>query len=253
VTGSDPTQRFTDRVADYARSRPSYPLEALDILAREAHLAPGAAVADVGSGTGILTELLLGRGFRVFAVEPNRAMAEAAEARLGRHPGFRSVPGTAEETTLEPASVGLAVAAQAFHWFDPARARAEFRRILEPPGHAAILWNMRRRDGTRFLADYEALLQRWGMDYREVAARHGSGLEAFFGGRVWRKHVLPYRQEHDRGGLRSRLVSSSYTPAEGHPSRAPMLEALDALFDRHAVDGRVALEYDTEIYAGELG
>jgi SAM-dependent methyltransferase len=255
VTGRDPTTRFTDRVLDYVRARPSYPPGVLDLLARRADLGPGSVVVDVGSGTGILTELLLARGWTVLAVEPNRAMAGAARDRLGAHPRFRAVAGTAEETTLEDASADFAVAAQAFHWFDPIRARHELRRVLRPPHRAAVIWNMRRPAGTRFLEGYEALLQRWGIDYREVHARHAAadGLTAFFGPRGWRKDAFTMRQELDREGLLSRLFSASYTPPEGHPDRGPMLAAAGALFERHQEDGRVALEYDTEVYLGELG
>jgi SAM-dependent methyltransferase len=253
VARRDPRERFTDRVADYSRARPSYPPAALDRLVRETGVPPGGDVVDLGSGTGILTVLLLDRGFRVVAVEPNRGMAAAAERLLEGRPGYRGVNGTAEATTLDAASADLAVAAQSFHWFDPEAARVEVMRVLRPPRRVAVLWNMRRRAGTPFLEGYEALLQRWGTDYRDVDARHAAAapLERLFGAPP-RKHVVPNRQELDRAGLRSRLVSSSYTPAEGHPDRGPMLAALDTLFDAHARDGQVALEYDTEVYVGRL-
>jgi SAM-dependent methyltransferase len=254
VAGRDPRERFTDRVADYARARPSYPPAVLDLIVRETGLRPGADVVDVGAGTGILTALLLDRGFRVVAVEPNRAMAAAAEGALGTRPGYRGVAGSAEETTLDEASADLVVAAQAFHWFDPARAGAELRRILRPPRWAAVLWNMRRTTGSAFLEGYEALLQRWGIDYREVHARHAAPgpLETFFGTTPERRVIAGHRQELDRAALRARLLSSSYTPAEGHPDRSPMLAALDDVFDAHEDDGRVTLEYETEVYLGRL-
>ena len=138
-----PTERFTTRAEDYARHRPSYPPGALDLLAARCGLTAAACVADLGSGTGILTGLLLERGAEVFAVEPNDAMRTYAEAQLTGRPGFHSVPGSAEATTLPPASIDLLVAGQAFHWFNLAPARAELLRILRPGRWAALLWNER--------------------------------------------------------------------------------------------------------------
>jgi SAM-dependent methyltransferase len=251
---ADPTGRFTDRVDDYARYRPSYPSELLDLLREEMGLRPEHVVADVGSGTGILTELLLANGNRVFAVEPNRAMARAAEEKLGGDPRFRSVDGRAEATGLPSGEVDLAVAGQAFHWFDAARAGEEFRRILRPGGGAALVWNIRRVDTTPFLRDYEAFLRQWGTDYGEVSARYRdeAALRAFFGPGGYRTRRFDYRQGFDLAGLRGRLLSSSYTPAAGDPRREPMLLALAELFEVHQREGRVAFEYDTWVYYGRL-
>lgn len=248
----DPRTRFTDRVADYVRHRPDYPAAVLAAL-REAGLGEGAVVADVGSGTGIFSELLLRSGAEVHAVEPNEAMRGAAEAMLGDNPRFRSVAGSAEATGLAGASVDLVTAAQAFHWFDHAAARAEFRRILRPGGAVALIWNNRRERSTPFLAAYEELLQRFGTDYAAVSHRQidPERLAGFFGARA-EPTIFPHAQELDREGLRGRLLSSSYTPREGDPARAPMLRALDEIFDRHQQDGRVRIEYDTELYVGLL-
>jgi SAM-dependent methyltransferase len=250
----DPTRRFTGRADDYARHRPSYPPELMDLLREELGLRPHHVVADVGSGTGILTELFLANGNRVFAVEPNRAMAEEAEERLGGDPRFRSVEGRAEATGLEPGQVDFIVAGQAFHWFDAARTRDEFRRILEPAGWVVLVWNIRRVDGTLFLRDYEAFLGRWGTDYKEVSSRYAdeAAMRTLFGPSGYRARRFEYRQTFDLDGLRGRLLSSSYTPAEGDPRRGPMLSALAVLFQAHQERGRVAFEYDTHVYYGRL-
>jgi SAM-dependent methyltransferase len=250
----DPTGRFTDRVQDYARYRPSYPKELLQLLREELGLRPDHVVADVGSGTGILTEMFLANGNRVIAVEPNRAMARAAEERLGGDPRFRSVDGRAEATGLEPVQVDFIVAGQAFHWFDAVRAREEFVRILKPQGSAVLVWNIRRVDGGPFLRDYEAFLRRWGTDYKEVSSRYQDekAMKTFFGPGGYRSRRFDYRQTFDLAGLRGRLLSSSYTPAADDPRRGPMLAALPALFDRHQVEGHVAFEYDTHVYYGRL-
>ena len=248
----DPTRRFTGRVADYARHRPSYPPELLRLLREELGLRPDHVVADVGSGTGILTEVLLAHGNRVFAVEPNRAMAAEAVRRLGGSRLFRDVDGRAEATGLDAGRFDFVVVGQAFHWFDPARAREEFRRILRPDGWVALVWNIRRADGTPFLRDYEAFLRRWGTDYEEVSSRYRdeAALATLFGPGGFRSRRFDHRQTFDLDGLRGRLLSSSYTPAEGDPRRGPMLAALPAVFEAHQEQGRVAFAYDTHVYYG---
>jgi SAM-dependent methyltransferase len=252
VTARDPTGRFSDRVDDYVRGRPSYPDALLDLLRDECGLGPRADVADVGSGTGVLTALLLPRARRVYAVEPNAPMAAAAERRLGGAPGFVSVRARAEETTLPDACVDLVTVAQALHWFEPDATRREFARILRPGGQVAVVWNSRRRDTTPFLRAYEALLERWGTDYQAVRRLGGDEGSAhrFFGAGGYRTRRFDYVQHVDGDLLRARLLSSSYVPAADDPRRAPMLADLEALFAAHEANGTVTMEYDTEVFWG---
>lgn len=252
----DPTRRFSDRVADYVRYRPGYPEALLRVLEAEVGLGPGSVAADVGSGTGISTELLLASGAEVWAVEPNAEMRAAAEARLGGRPGFHSVAGTAEATTLSGASVDLVAAGQAFHWFDRERFRAECVRILRHrhrDGWVALFWNSRRTESTPFLRDYEALLRRFGTDYERIdhTKLGPEDFEAFFGS-SYESRRFDNHQIFDLKGLCGRLLSSSYTPAPGHPDHEPMLDELRRIFGRHQEAGRVRLEYDTELHLGRL-
>jgi ubiquinone/menaquinone biosynthesis C-methylase UbiE len=130
----DSTKRFSSRVENYIKYRPGYPPAMLDLLKEKCGLTGGSMVADIGSGTGILTELFLRNGNQVIGVEPNREMREAAERLLGKDPKFTSVSGTAESTTLKDQSVDFIAASQAFHWFDREQARREFLRVLKPGG-----------------------------------------------------------------------------------------------------------------------
>jgi SAM-dependent methyltransferase len=188
------------------------------------------------------------------AVEPNAGMRTAAERRFSGIPEFRSVDGTAEATGLADASVDLVVAAQAFHWFEPKSTRREWVRILRPPQRAALVWNSRRAAGSPFLEGYERLLLEFGTDYEKVGHR-GVGPErlgTFFGG-PFATFRAPNVQRLDRGGVRSRLLSSSYVPAAGTERHREMLAELDRLLDATAGDGEVDVVYDCELFLGELG
>lgn len=251
----DPTARFSDRVDHYVRYRPDYPAGVLRILEDEAGLTAHSIVADLGSGTGISAEMFLRHGNVVYGIEPNDAMRHAAERLLHHYPNFHSVHGRAEATMLADASIDHVVAAQAFHWFDVPAARAEVQRILKPGGWAVLLWNTRRTESTPFLHAFEALLLRFGTDYREVVHTKitASALEVFYGGRHFVKRTLEHRQKLDLDGIRGRLLSSSYVPAPGHPEHLPMLSELDAIFATHERGGLVTVEYDTEVYFGRMG
>jgi SAM-dependent methyltransferase len=248
------SDRFLGRVADYAKARPGYPPELLGFLFEAGALFPGARVVDIGSGTGLSTELFLAGGYEVTAVEPNAEMRAAAERRFSEEPRFRSVDGRAESTGLATGGFDLAVAAQAFHWFDAAATRAELRRILVPPHRAALIWNSRRAAGSPFLERYERLLLDFGTDYEKVGHR-GVGadrLRAFFGG-----DFATFRVENvqrlEGDGVRSRLLSSSYVPAAGSARHEAMLEELARILATTAdAGGRVEMVYDCELFVGEL-
>lgn len=240
-------------MANYVAYRPKYPAAVVEFMRAELGLSAAAAVADVGAGTGILTEMLLGEGCTVFAVEPNEAMRVAAEERLGRFPNFRSVDGTAEATTLRPSSVDLITVAQAFHWFDAELARREFARILKPRGWVALVWNMRKVDTTPFLRELERILRTYGTDYTRVAEQytHEPTLKKFFDDDFASKSFKNH-QVFDYEGLRGRLLSASYVPLEGEPNYEPLLAALRRAFDAHNEGSTVTVEYDTKLYYGQL-
>jgi SAM-dependent methyltransferase len=251
---ADTVDRFADRVADYDRWRPDYPHAAIELLVERAGLSPGTTIADVGSGTGILSEQLLDCGARVIGVEPGEAMRAQADVRLDMHPNFSQVDGTSDATGLDDASCDLVVAAQAFHWFDQAATRREWLRILKPDGIAAIVWNNRLTGETAFLREYEALLLALPGDYAEV--RHGNvtddDLDRFFGGGGPELHTFEHAQQFPWEGLAGRAFSSSYVPARDSDAGRDFERQLHELFDAHAVDGHVTWLYQTNVFLGPM-
>ncbi len=253
MPASNATTRFSDRVENYVRYRPGYPAHVIDTLKAECGLTPEHIIADIASGTGIWSRLLLENGNRVFGVEPNAEMRQAGERLLAGFANFRSIAGSAEGTTLLDHSVHFVTAAQAAHWFDRARARAEFGRILKNRGWLVLLWNERCTDSTQFLRDYEELLLAYGTDYEEVRhERTTTMIREFFDPAPIEERTFSLRQEFDYAGLEGRLLSSSYTPGPEHSNYALMLRELRRIFDEHAARGRVVFEYKTRLYFGRL-
>ncbi len=250
---SDTIERFSNRVANYVKYRPSYPPEVIRFFAEKLGLTQQAIIADIGSGTGLSALPFLKNGNVVFGVEPNAAMRSAAEDLLAEHTNFRSVDGTSTATTLSDHSVDFVVAAQAFHWFEPDETRSEFKRILKPGGYVCLIWNERQLDSTPFLREYEQLLLKYATDYREV--RHEKVnqevLSAFF--QVPFEHEsFPNFQDFDLDGIKGRMLSSSYMPAEGDERFEPLVEELASLFAKHSESGRIKVFYDTNIFYCQL-
>lgn len=249
----DSVSRFSDRVENYIKYRPHYPKEIMDYLKNEGVLKDDSILADIGSGTGISTEMFLKNGNKVYGIEPNKEMREAAERLLAGYENFRSINGTAEKTTLPDDIIDLVTAGQAFHWFDIPKCKAEFKRILKPEGNVVLMWNSKQLDSTPFMAAYEKMLVEYGTDYTEV--KHENLDDEIFGkffdnGCVVKKFANI--QVFDLAGVKGRLLSSSYAPNESHPDYEPMVRELARIFSKYSVNGKVDFEYVTLVYSGKI-
>ncbi len=252
MPASDSTTRFSSRTPYYHASRPRYPQAVVELLVAHLGLTMQSVIADIGAGTGISSQLFLDFGCPVYAVEPNAEMRAIAAAEYGDRPNLTLIDGTAEDTHLTDSSVDFVIAGQAFHWFDPAKTRAEFTRILKPDGWIVLFWNTRDEAESPFMREYNAFLQAFDKDEgktRWQATREGTmAQDGYFSEDQLTRHTVPNRQVFNFDGLLGRVLSSSYMPLPGMPDYPPMEAALRELFDRYQQNGVVSMNYITEIF-----
>lgn len=246
--------RFTQTVKDYIKYRPAYPNEILNVLANECGLTKEKIIADVGSGTGLLTKLFLDNGNVVYGVEPNQTMREAGEFYLKGYSHFHSVAGSAEATGLTNQSIDMITAGTAFHWFDPEKTKQEFKRILRSPGWVVLIWNVRDVAQSNLVRDYENLILQFSKDYKETNAEKFDKTiaDTFFSPYVMQKAIFKNSQQFDWEGLKGRLLSSSYSLRPEDTRYDEMLRELKHIFHRYQKDGRVDFLYATKMYYGRL-
>jgi len=241
------TRRFSERAGQYSLYRPEYPTAILSFLEQHIGLNPGSRIADIGSGTGIFSKLLLDAGYAVTSVEPNDEMREMAEATLNKYPGFQSVRGSAEETTLVDHSVDLVTVAQAFHWFRPTETRKEFERILKASGHILLVWNILQSD-TPFLEAYTALKETYSQKIVHPYRANLTRIRELFVPAPVSTHSFRHTQQLNAEGLKGHLLSFSTVPLEDDTRYPEMIQQLTQLFELHNRAGLIDLTYETKIY-----
>ena len=249
----DNTKRFSDRVANYVKYRPGYPKEIVPFLEKATGLTTDSKIADVGSGTGKSAEMFLDHGYSVTGVEPNHEMRKAAEVLFESQSLFKSIEGTAEATSLAEASYSQIIVGQAFHWFDQALAKKEFQRILAPDGWVVLIWNERDVQSP-FLTDYEEFLHEHAVKYSEVVHRNidEKAFTKFYEPFSYKVERLSNYQLFDFEGILGRYLSSSYAYKEDDEQFEAAKKALQLLFEKHKHNDQIKMEYQTNIYYGQL-
>ncbi|MDR2275538.1 MAG: class I SAM-dependent methyltransferase [Sphingobacterium sp.] len=248
MSSKNSIERFTDRVVDYEKFRPNYPKEIVQILREKIGLDKKWLVADIGSGTGLSTQLFLENGNDVFAVEPNREMRESLVHHFKTYRNLIALNATAENTSIDSACVDLIFAGQSFHWFDRTACYKEFNRILTKTGHIVLVWNQRDPEDA-FQQEYEQFLRNHIPNYQSVSHKNitDDDLRDFFADRPMTKVSLPNQQVFDLKSFLGRVRSSSYFPKEKDENKN-LYDDLRLLFDKYAISQQIVFRYITEIY-----
>lgn len=251
MSEKDPTKRFSDRVENYVKYRPSYPEKIVEELLAKGVITPNSVIADIGSGTGKFSELLVKKGVQVYGIEPNDEMRKAGEEFLSNYSIFQSISGTAEATNLPDNSIDVITAAQAFHWFKIEETQKEFTRILKPNGYIVLIWNDRDSDDA-FQKEYDKLIVEHCPEYRINDHRNISynDLEFFYKTDKITKFECEYTQLFDFESLRGRLESSSYTPTSDHENYHSMITKLKEIYNKYQENGQLKFAYKTVMTYG---
>jgi SAM-dependent methyltransferase len=231
-----PYTAFADVAGAYERGRPEYPAEAIRWLVGD----ESRDVVDLGAGTGKLTRGLVALGHRVVAVEPLAEMrGELERAVLGA----RALAGSAEAIPLPDGAADVVTTAQAFHWFDHAKALPEIARVLRPRGRLALVWNS-RDDRDPWMAQLSDIIGNETVQESDVVPVLGaSGL---FGSVETTR--FSFVQAHDREGLVDLVLSRSYCAKLEPAEREPILDAVARLYDETAGPDGVRLAYVTDCF-----
>ncbi|MGH2646744.1 MAG: class I SAM-dependent methyltransferase [Ginsengibacter sp.] len=241
------TTRFSDRIDDYVKYRPLYPQQLIEILKNKIAFNNSFVIADIGSGTGISSQLFISNGNKVYGVEPNKQMREAAELFFLKEKNFITIDGTAEKTTLQENSIDIIFCGQAFHWFNRNLARIEFERILKDDGHIVLAWNVRKQDDD-FQKEYEKMLQQI-PGYNEVNHKNISDeiIKDFFSPRIMHKESVENSQVFNLKGLKGRLQSSSYFPKSGI-EHEDLMKKTESIFYKYEKNNTIKFLYETNMY-----
>ena len=244
---------FSSKAERYAKSRPDYASEAIQTIFEQTKLTPESVVADIGSGTGIVSQHFIKNGNRVYAVEPNSEMRQVAETALGKYPNFQSVDGNSEQTTLPDASIDLITVGQAIHWFDGEPSKREFLRVLKPSGWFSILQNA----FSRFDLDLSNALEFAAQHRGEPQNSNRPQNRPYQWWFAQENELIPlqFSNPHvfDREGFIGLMLSKSPSPDESRHAFSAYVDALQSVFEKFQINGRVTINYTTHLYLGKIG
>lgn len=247
----DNTQKFNGKAGIYTKARPGYAKELVSLLL-EIGLGKDSIVADIGSGTGIFSKVLLELGCKVYGVEPNDDMRWESEKNLARFENFQALMGTAENTMLIEKSADFITVAQAFHWFDTEKFKLECTRIIKDKGKVILIWNSRIM-GSPIVKENEQIFRKFCPAFNGFSGGIGymdESIQEFY------NHFEVYRFPNNLPFHKSKFIernlSASYSLKKNDSEYDLYLIELNNLFDKYAVDGMLNVPNETIVYVGEI-
>ena len=250
----DSKEKFNDKVSEYRKYRPDYPSEFINYLIKDVGIHGDAILADIGAGTGILTQQLGNKVKKIWAVEPNRQMGRACQEYCSDLGNFTLVGGSAEETGLPNQSVDYITAAQAFHWFDKGKTKSEFQRILKSHGKVILVWNSREPE-SELISENEKILKNICPEYKgfsDGSTISPNAYDDFFKNGQCEYKVFGNDRFLTLESFIGGSLSASYAPRRTDDNYPLFVKALTDLFNRYSKQGKMLLPYQTRSYVGQL-
>lgn len=248
-------ERFSGKVEDYAKYRPEFPTDIIKFINSNSAIDDKSVIADIGSGTGRLTRLLLEKGNIVYGVERNNEMRMKAEELLSQFSNFISIEGSAEKTGLDGRSIDLITVAQAFHWFNKEECLREFKRIIKEGGKVFIVWDDFMGDYNDFSMEYRGVLSAFRNVEPEDTVKKLSRDEivsGFFKDNKYEKMSFTHKIYQGFDGIRGGAVSASFTPEPEEENYEPFIHELQRVFDKYQRNGKVCTAFKSVCYLGEI-
>lgn len=247
---------FNNKAALYAANRPSYSSNVLEYLQKDLGFSSTALGADIGCGTGQLTQILAEYFNLIYAVEPNNSMMQECQKYLYNYKNILYKCRSAESTEIDDNKLDYITTAQAFHLFHNAETLREFKRILKPDGRLIIVYNMKNHSSEFFLKNEEVLLKHcplYRRDFHATEFKYDSFQECFTKDSYQYRYFSNDNTEYlDYDTFINRTLSASYAIQEENPSFPVFVKELAAVFADFSVNQRVKMELSTVIYSGRL-
>ena len=248
-------KRFDNKAKVYEKYRPNYPKESINIIMSSCGVPSieNYIIADIGSGTGKFSKLLLDNGCIVYGIEPNDNMRKLAEVKFSNYKNFKSINATSESTRLQDNSIDLIICAQSFHYFNNNETKEEFKRILKANGKVILLWNFHAREDY-FIQDYEKLVYKYHSKKLEPTFAQDKMSEEVFKNLFSTYDIfsIPNTQIFDLDGLWNRIISSNHSPIPEEKEYLELKTQITQLFNKHQVDGKITFPHHTKIIIGNL-
>lgn len=239
----------------YSQYRPTYPNQFISYIYLNADIRNQSIIADIGSGTGILTKQLLEQGNDVFAVEPNADMRNIAENNLENFKNFYSIEGTAENTTLKSQSIDVITVAQAFHWFDREKFKNECKRILKPNGKVILVWNS-RDEKSEIVIENDRINRKYCHNFKGFSngmkGAVGEGEFSDFFTNEYDEKAFKNDIKFNCDGFIGRNLSASYALKENEKFYSEYISELKNLFNKYCTDGMLTMPNFTRCYIGKV-
>lgn len=240
-------QMTREKVMQYAKYRWPYSTDACQFIIETADVSQG-VVADVGAGTGLLTQHFVGKVKKVFAIEPELEMRNFAHGFIGDRQDIDYIDGVAENTTLESHSVDLIIAANAYHRFQPEPTLNEFRRILKPNGMLAVF---SYHDEHNFVRDTLRVCNNEHYNQRLTATRHEEPVQYFYGDAISSRYLFTQEQSETWDDYWGAIGAGMESPDESEEWFITFQEAHRQRFNDMATSGRITVKYSTEVWLGQ--